>query len=146
MGFPEALSKKALIKVKNESMAAAVEAVVALQEAELAQKATEGTPEVRIATVVEWPCPACTIINKPGKTVCDMCGAAAPAHAYVDAAAEKAKKEAEEREKKEEEERIARGKKAEEERRQAAELKRIEEEKYKEKVRLEFEATKLFLA
>jgi hypothetical protein len=97
MGFPEALSKKALIKVKNESMAAAVEAVVALQEAELAQKATEGIPEVKIATVIEWTCAACTMINKPGKTVCEMCGAAAPALAYVDAAADKAKKEAEEK-------------------------------------------------
>lgn len=69
------------------------------------------------ATVVDWPCTACTIINKPGRTVCDMCGCKAPEQAYVDAAAEKAKKDAEEQKKTEEEERIAQEKKAEEDRR-----------------------------
>ena len=145
MGFPEPLCSKALVKVKNESIAAAVEAVVALQEEEKGKK-TESAEDVKKVTLVEWTCTACTMINKAGGTVCDMCCAKAPEHAFVDAAGEQAKKEAEESKKKEEEERLAREKKAEEEKRQAEELQRIQEEKQKERVREEYENTKRFFA
>lgn len=128
MGFPEPLCSKALVKVKNESIAAAVEAVVALQEEEKGKKA-ESTEEVKKVTLVEWTCSACTMINKAGGTVCDMCCCKAPEQAFVDAAGEQAKREAEDSQKKEEEERLAREKKAEEEERQAEERKRIQEEK-----------------
>ena len=108
MGFPEKLSKDALIKVKNDSIAAAVEAVVALQEAEKAlQKDLKVEIEEKLITVIEWQCSICTIINKPGGTMCNMCGAAAPESAYTDAKAEQLKKEKEEQKKKEEEEKIA---------------------------------------
>jgi uncharacterized Zn finger protein (UPF0148 family) len=85
------------------------------------------------------------MINKPGGTVCDMCGCKAPESAFVDAAAEKVKKQAEDKKKIEEEERLAKEKKAEEERKSAEELKRIEEQKQMEKVRHESEKTKQFL-
>lgn len=42
MGFPEELCKKALVKVKNESLEAAVEAVMELQEQAL--KASSAKP------------------------------------------------------------------------------------------------------
>ena len=92
MGFPEDLSKLALIKIKNESVAAAVEAVVALQAEKLSQNAKESLKETKKVTVVDWNCEACTIINKPGGTDCDMCGCKAPESAFVDSTAEKAKK------------------------------------------------------
>jgi hypothetical protein len=38
MGFPLELSKKGLIKVKNESVAAAVDAIMVLQEEEQQEK------------------------------------------------------------------------------------------------------------
>jgi uncharacterized Zn finger protein (UPF0148 family) len=105
----------------------------------------ESAEEVKKATVTDWNCTACTMINKQGGTVCDMCGCKAPDQAYVDVSAEKAKKEAEEKMKTEEEERLAKEKKAEEEKKSEEELKRIEEEKQKEKVRQESEKTKQFL-
>lgn len=146
MGFPEKLSKEALVKVKNESIAAAVEAVVALQEAEKAiLKELKVEKEEKKVTVVDWPCSQCTIINKPGLTICDMCGAAAPESAFVDAKAESAKKEEEEQKKKEEEEKLAREKQAEEERLKEEELRKIKEQEHKDKVASEFEKTKKFL-
>jgi hypothetical protein len=98
MGFLEGLSKQALIKVKNESIAAAVEAVVALQSEQATQmEKNTATVADKKATVVQWNCEACTIINQPGGTHCMMCNFAAPAKAFVDEQAEKAAKEAEEK-------------------------------------------------
>jgi hypothetical protein len=102
MGFPEDLSKLALIKVKNESVAAAVEAVVALQAEKLSSLAKESLKDTKKVTVVDWTCDACTMINTPGGTDCDMCGCKAPESAFVDGEAEKSKRLAEEKKLKEE--------------------------------------------
>ena len=94
MGFPEGLSKQALVKVKNESIAAAVEAIVALQT-EQASPGEKTTPTTgKKPTLVQWNCEACTMINQPGGTECHVCGCAAPTRAFVDEQAEKAAKEA----------------------------------------------------
>lgn len=101
MGFPEDLARRALVKVKNESVAAAVETAVALQaepgEGLTSSAATgQGAPkEAKKATLVQWSCEMCTIINPPGGTTCHICFSPAPAGAYVDEGAEKARQEEE---------------------------------------------------
>lgn len=142
MGFSEEVSRAALIKVKND-ISAAYDAAVALQAEQLAanQKA-----EASKVAKKEWPCPTCTVINQPGGSKCQLCGAAVPADACVDEEEERAKKEAEDRAKKEEEERIEREKKLEEELRLQNELKQKQEEEHRQAVKAEFEATKEFLA
>ena len=135
MGFPEGLSKEALIKVKNESIAAAVEAVVTLQNEHGSQPEKNAPMAGKKPTVSQWNCEACTVINQPGGTECQVCGREAPAKAYVDEEAEKARKEAEEKERQEEEERLARERELEEEKKRQEELKRLEEETLQEKIR-----------
>jgi hypothetical protein len=148
MGFPEDLGKLALIKVKNESVAAAVEAVVSLQVEQVNQQEKEAPKEKeeKKVTVVQWDCEICTVINQPGGTKCHICFGQAPASAYVDEEAEKAKKDAQEKAEKAEEERLAREKELAEERMKQLELKRQEEEKEKEKIKQTFEKTQQFLA
>lgn len=145
MGFPEDLAKQALIKVKNESVAAAVGAVVALQAEAVASPEQEPPKEEKKATVAQWNCEMCTIINQPGGTTCHICFSAAPASAYADEDAEKAKREEEQKLKKAEEERLAKEKELEEERKRREEEARLEEERHKEKVQQEFQATKKML-
>jgi hypothetical protein len=143
MGFPEDLGKLALIKVKNESVAAAVEAVVSLQVEQVNQQEKEAPKEKeeKKVTVVQWDCEICTVINQPGGTKCHICFGQAPASAYVDKEAEKAKKDAQEKAEKAEEERLAREKELAEERIKQMELKSQEEEKEKEKLKQMFEKT-----
>lgn len=95
--------------------------------------------------MVQWNCEMCTIINQPGGTSCHICFSQAPASAYVDAEAEKVKKDAEDKAKTAEEERLAREKQLEEERKKQEELKRLEEEKQKAQIKQEFEKTQRFL-
>lgn len=142
MGFSAAVSKQALIKVKNESVAAAVEAAVVLQAEQMGASAK---PEPAKVAVTDWSCPVCTLINKPGGSSCPACGGAVPPEACINEAEERAKKEEEDRKKKEEEERIEREKKLEEEVRLQNELKSKQEEEHREQVKVEFEATKQFL-
>lgn len=144
MGFPEELGKKALMKVKNESVTAAVDAVVSLQVEQDGQREVE-PPKVEKKTVVKWSCEMCTMLNQPGGTKCHICFSAAPATAYVDEAAERAEKEAEEKRKTEDEERVARAKAEEEERKKQEDLERLREEQSKEKIRQEFQRTQQFL-
>ena len=135
MGFPEGLSKQALVKVKNESIAAAVEAIVALQTEHASQGEKNAPPQGKKPTVAQWNCEACTMLNQPPGTECHVCGCAAPARAFVDEQAEKARQEAEEKKRKEEDERLARERELEDERKRQEELKRLEEEKLQEKIR-----------
>lgn len=71
MGFPEVLARQALVKVKNESIAAAVEAVMS-QRSKGAQ--------------AQWACERCTVVNAAGGTTCHLCGGPAPATALADPA------------------------------------------------------------
>jgi len=115
MGFPEDLGKLALIKVKNESVAAAVEAVVALQVEQASKLEKEPAAEKKKVTVVQWNCEMCTVINQPGASTCHICFTPAPSTAFVDEAAEKATRDAEEKKKKDEAEKLEAAKRLEEE-------------------------------
>lgn len=105
MGFPEDLARKALIKVKNESVASAVEAVVALQAEDIALTALQTKVDKKV-TLVQWTCERCTVVNPPGGCTCHVCFGQAPAYAYIDEEAEKLKSDAENKKKKEEEQRV----------------------------------------
>ena len=126
MGFPEDLGKLALVKVKNESVAAAVEAVVSLQVEQVSQQAKDNDKvapkEEKKVAVVQWVCEMCTVINQPGGTKCHICFGQAPASAYVDEEAEKAKQDAEDKAEKAKEEKLAREKELAEARIKQAEL------------------------
>lgn len=143
MGFPEALAKRALTKVKNiknedECAAAAVEAAVSLQEAEqslLPSLAPEAAPtEAKREALRQWTCPRCTLDNPPGGTVCHVCLGPAPEEAFVDEKAEEKKQEEERRRQEEEKQR------QEEEQRRVA-----EQAAHAAAVKQEFEATKAYL-
>jgi len=110
MGFPEDLGKLALVKVKNESVAAAVEAVVSLQVEQVSQQEKVAPKEEKKVAVVQWVCEMCTVINQPGGTKCHICFGQAPASAYVDEEAEKAKQDAQDKADKAKEEMLAREK------------------------------------
>jgi hypothetical protein len=73
MGFPVELCKKGLIKVKNESVAAAVDIIMELQESELKKH-----PKPTNLTVISYSCTTCTYQNPDGKAVCELCGTPAP--------------------------------------------------------------------
>ena len=73
MGFPVELSKKGLIKVKNESVPAAVDAIMELQEAQPKPK-----PAAKNLQIVAYHCSVCTYLNPDGKAYCEVCSAAAP--------------------------------------------------------------------
>jgi uncharacterized UBP type Zn finger protein len=62
MGFPQDLSKKALIEVKNSGVDAAVEVVFQLQ-ADTQVKEKDAVPDKKKGTIVEWNCKACTVLN-----------------------------------------------------------------------------------
>ena len=145
MGFPEDLGRRALVKVKNESVAAAVEAVVALQAESVVKPAQEPPGEAKRTTVAQWNCEMCTIINQPGGASCHICFSAAPASAYVDEGAEKTRQDEELRLKTEAEERLAKEKEQEAERQRLEEQARLEEERRREEVQQEFRKTKQFL-
>jgi hypothetical protein len=87
----------------------------------------------------------CTVINQPGASTCHICFTPAPQTAFVDVAAEKAKRDAEEKRQKEEAERIEQEKRREEERRAQEEQERLEQEKHQKRVEDEFERTQRFL-
>jgi len=147
MGFPEDLGRKALVKVKNESVAAAVEAVVALQAEQVAEqpKQEPAKEAAKKATVAQWNCDMCTIINQPGGTSCHICLSPAPASAYVDVAAEQQKREEEELRQQQEVERVAKEKELEEATKRLEEQARAEEERLKAEVHREFQKTKRIL-
>jgi uncharacterized Zn finger protein (UPF0148 family) len=101
MGFPTKLSKQALVKVKNESAAAAVEALMDLQATEAKKKPA---PAKAIITIGKYSCTLCTFENAAGKAVCEICGEAAPQTAYIIVKSEdELKKEKDEAERKEKE-------------------------------------------
>lgn len=110
MGFSLELCKKGLIKVKNESVAAALDAIVELQQVDLKSNLTSSHTGSNLQ-VVSYECTSCTYLNPDGKAVCDVCGTAAPQTAYILVKSEaQIKKEAEEieRKKKEEEDELTR--------------------------------------
>ncbi len=78
MGFPIELCKKALIKVLNASVHAAVDAVMELQEKEGKSKPASSDPVGGALKVVSYECTMCTFVNDDGKAVCEVCGTAAP--------------------------------------------------------------------
>ena len=85
MGFPLVPSKAALIKVKNESITAAIEAIVELQAQEEVKKPKEAPEAKTTKTVIEtWPCGTCTYLNTGGNATCEMCTQAAPTTAYIE--------------------------------------------------------------
>lgn len=82
MGFPQELCKKALVKVLNTSVQAAVDALMELQEKEGKSKPTSSDTGATVQ-VVSYECSMCTFLNPDGKAVCEVCGTAAPQTAYV---------------------------------------------------------------
>ena len=100
MGFNIDLSKQALIKVKNESLAAAIDAVIEIQKIQDKEKAKLVDSIPKKAIIQSWECKTCTFINIEGKAVCDMCTVAAPDTAYLIVKSEEEKKKEEEEENK----------------------------------------------
>ena len=66
-----------LIKVKNESVAAALDAIVELQHVDLKSNLTSSHTGSNLQVVI-YECTSCTYLNPDGKAVCDVCGTAAP--------------------------------------------------------------------
>jgi hypothetical protein len=103
MGFSQDHCKKALIKSKNESLAAAVDVVMELIVAEPKK------PEVIIKKNFKYlgfTCPACTFINVENNAHCAVCGAECPKEAVIEIVDElevQKKKEDSDRKKQEEE-------------------------------------------
>jgi len=83
MGFPQELCKKALVKVLNTSVAAAVDALMELSEKEGKTNPASSEPAGTTVQVVSYECTMCTFKNPDGKAVCEICGTAAPQTAYV---------------------------------------------------------------
>lgn len=88
MGFPAELCKKALIKVKNESLQIAADALMELQEQAIkATQATQATAKLVKAVgnqkILSYSCTVCTLINKEGSPMCEACGTLAPASAIM---------------------------------------------------------------
>ena len=100
MGFNIELSKQALIKVKNESLAAAIDAVIEIQKILDKEKAKVVESVPKKAIIQSWECKACTFINIEGKAICDMCTLPAPDTAYLIVKSEEEKKKEEEEEQK----------------------------------------------
>ena len=142
MGFSEDIAKKALVATNNESIEVAMDAALELQK-----KAPAIVPRVEEKKqegewiLQSWACPKCTLINKEGVKVCDVCGELAPQTAYKPVKKEEKKEpvlnvEAEKlKEQKLKEEQLAKEleekRKIEEEKRKAEEeeKRKIEEEK-----------------
>ena len=142
MGFPLEFAKKALVQVNNESIPAACEVVLELQEKE--GKTAEGK-EPKKKLILSWSCPQCTFINVEGRSTCELCDMAAPQSAYVfEKTEEEKKREAEEAQRKvEAEARLAEEKKQkeeEEEKRRVEEAERLRKEEEEKKKREEEEA------
>lgn len=84
MGFPLEACKKGLIKVKNESVPAAVDVIMEMQELESKVHPKEkGGSSSEGLQVLSYECTVCTYVNADGKAVCELCGTAAPQTAYV---------------------------------------------------------------
>ncbi len=84
MGFNVALAKKALAKSMND-LQAAVDVIMDLQ----AQEIKENPPlKTAVTKIISYECTTCTYINPEGKSICEMCGSAAPATAHVKAESE----------------------------------------------------------
>jgi len=82
MGFDEEASKQALVKVKNESVEAAVEAIQDIMEELDKEKAANPMP-VKEYQYLQWQCLICTFINE--KTgICQVCGGGAPEEAKLE--------------------------------------------------------------
>lgn len=62
MGYALSIVKKALIAVKNESVAAAIDMID--------QITTEEKKKKVVAVAREWTCPACTFYNKADADCC----------------------------------------------------------------------------
>ena len=142
MGFPLELSKKGLIKVKNQSAEAAIDAIMTLQEEELKKNPKGAKPKSTIK-IMSYECAICTYKNPDGAAVCEICGAGAPQTAMTIVKSEeeikrekeeeeaRLKKEVEEIERKEKE-RIAK----EEEERKRIEEERLQKEKAEAEARM----------
>jgi hypothetical protein len=145
MGFPEDLATRALVKVKNESVAAAVEAVVALQAGTAALPGLTSPKVEKKVTLTQWICERCTVVNAPGGSTCHVCFGPAPDNAFVDEAAEKAKKETEKKHQEGERAKAQKAKEEEEQQVRLEEQKRLAQVRHREQVEKEFEATKAYL-
>lgn len=73
MGFPLEACKKGLIKVKNESLPAAVDAIMELQETDSKAVPKEKDSKEGLK-VVSYECTVCTYLNPDGKAICEICG------------------------------------------------------------------------
>ncbi len=108
MGFALELSKKGLIKVKNQSAEAAIDIIMTLQEEENKKNPKSASKPKTQIKVVSYSCEVCTFVNPDGASVCEVCGAGAPQTAMVivksEAEIKKEKDEEEARIKKEKEE------------------------------------------
>ena len=75
MGFGLETAKKGLIKVKNESVSAAIDAI---EEITKLEKDKEPKLPVKKMKIISWQCPTCTYINAEGKEICEMCTSGVP--------------------------------------------------------------------
>lgn len=79
MGFGAEVSKAALIKTKNESLSAALDVISEIQ-AEIDKGKKPDTLQIKI---VSYECEVCTLYNKEGNSICEVCGSPAPQTAFV---------------------------------------------------------------
>jgi epoxyqueuosine reductase QueG len=83
MGFPLELSKKGLIKVKNQSPEAAIDIIMTLQEEELKKNPNANAPPKATIKIVSYTCMVCTFVNPDGASLCEICQTSAPQTAYI---------------------------------------------------------------
>lgn len=83
MGFPLELSKKGLIKVKNQSPEAAIDIIMTLQEDELKKNPKAYAPPKATIKIGSYTCMVCTFANPDGASLCEMCQTSAPQTAYI---------------------------------------------------------------
>ena len=84
MGFSTEIAKKALIQVNNESVEAAMDAVLDLQKKGFITRVEDKkeAKKEKDFIILSWQCSVCTLINAEGKTVCEVCNSPAPQSAY----------------------------------------------------------------
>lgn len=85
MGFALEFAKKALIKVKNESVAAALDAIEDIQtKAKEVIIAKETAVSAKKQKILSWICQLCTYINPEGKATCEMCTYPVPQSSIIE--------------------------------------------------------------
>ena len=83
MGFSIELSKKAIIKTKNQGVNYALDIIFQLGEEEEAEKASiSSVNKFQSKLKPVWCCDACTYENTEENKVCEICQNAAPVSAF----------------------------------------------------------------